>query len=90
MPQSVKRIEAGRTGGWGGEMGGWTDGRDGRADGRTGGRAGQAGRTHGRDPKPTLTQICADPKPTPCGASIPQLLQHANVGVRSETILMAS
>ena len=65
------------------------DGRMGRrGDGRVG--RGRTGRAGGRDPKPTLTLICADPKPNPCGASIPQLLQYANVGVVLENILMAS
>ena len=54
---------------------------DGRADG-------QAGRADG--PKPTLTLICADPKPNPCGTPTPQLLQYANVGGGLENIPQAS
>ena len=45
---------------------------------------GQAGRADG--PKPTLTLICADPKPNPCGTPTPQLLQYANVGGGLENI----
>ena len=58
----------------------------GRADGRSEGRAERAG-----GPKPTLTLICADPEPNPCGTPTPQLLQYANVGggvrVHSPSIL---
>ena len=46
---------------------------------------GQAG-----GPKPTLTLICADPKPNPCGALTPQLLQSAKGDGRLENIQMAS
>ena len=55
MPQTIQKM---KWGGWGGGTGGRTGGT--RA-GRTGvTRADGAG---GRDPKSTLTLICADPKP---------------------------
>ena len=54
MLQTIQKM---KWGGWGGGMGGRMDGTQ---AGRTGGtRADGAGV---RDPKPTLTLICADPK----------------------------
>ena len=70
MPQISKIIKVGRIG----RREGRTDRRTGGRVGGTGGRPGgwdrwvgraRAGRTRGRDPKPTLTLICADPKTYP-------------------------
>ena len=48
---------------------------EGRTDGWVDGQVGWAG-----GPKPSLTLILTDPKPSLCGAPTPQLLQYANVG----------